>query len=139
VMHHVLQVLDLVGLGYQGVELDTDLVLTGGSHFVMMNLDDLTHFLQCVAHGGTDLVIVIDRRYREVAALDAGAVAPVAGLEGGVGVPGGLLGVDLEHGAGDVGFELHFVEDEELRLRAEEGGVNRKSTRLNSSHVKISY
>ena len=34
-----------------------------------------------------------------------------------------MFGVDLEHGTGNVGLELHFVEDEELRLRAHEHGV----------------
>src|SRR5690606_10909647 len=37
--------------------------------------------------------------------------------------PGSLLGEDLEHRAGNVGLELHFVEDEELRLRADEHGI----------------
>ena len=68
-------------------------------------------------------MVVVDRRYREVAALHARAMALVAGLDVGVGVPGSLLGEDLEHRAGDVGLELHFVEDEELRLRADEHGV----------------
>ena len=123
VVHDVLQGLGLVGLLDQGVELHTDLVLASGRHFVVVDFHDQAHLFQGVAHGGTDFVVVIDRRYREVAALDARTVALVAGLEVGIGVPGSLLGEDLEHGAGDVRLELHFVEDEELGLRADEHGV----------------
>ncbi|MDR6356924.1 hypothetical protein Q3H58_003595 [Pseudomonas psychrotolerans] len=68
-------------------------------------------------------MVVIDRRNREIAALDARTVTLVAAFEVSVGVPGRLLGEDLEHGAGDVRLELHFVEDEELGLRADEHGV----------------
>src|SRR3546814_18809675 len=59
----------------------------------------------------------------EVAALDGRAVALVAAFDVLVGHPGALLGVDLEHRAGDVRLELDLVEDEELRLRADEYGV----------------
>ncbi|SVJ52426.1 Uncharacterised protein [Klebsiella pneumoniae] len=123
VVHAVLQGLHFVGLGDQGVELHADLVLAGGCHFVVVDFDHQAHFFQGVAHGGADFMVVVDRRYREVAALHARAMALVAGLDVGVGVPGSLLGEDLEHRAGDVGLELHFVEDEELRLRADEHGV----------------
>ncbi|EFQ65564.1 hypothetical protein PFWH6_0356 [Pseudomonas fluorescens WH6] len=40
-----------------------------------------------------------------------------------VGHPRTLFGVDLEHGTGDIGLELHLIEDEELWLRAYEYGV----------------
>ncbi|KAF1053631.1 MAG: hypothetical protein GAK43_01301 [Stenotrophomonas maltophilia] len=123
VVHAVLQGLDFVSLGNEGVELHTDLVLASGGHFVVVDFHDQAHFFQGVAHGGTDFVVVIDRRHREVAAFDARTVTFVAGFEVGVGVPGSLLGEDLEHRTGDVGLELHFVEDEELRLRADEYGV----------------
>ncbi|MCY1353484.1 hypothetical protein D9M69_398260 [compost metagenome] len=123
VVDAVLQGLDFVGLLHQGVELHADFVLAGSRHFVVVNFDDQAHFFHGVAHGGTDFVVVVDRRYREVAALHARTVALVAAFDVGVGVPGSLLGVDLEHRAGDVGLELHFVEDEELRLRADEHGV----------------
>ncbi len=120
VVHAVLQGLHFVGLGDQGVEQHADLVLAGSRHFVVVNFDLQAHLFQCVAHGGTDFVVVVDRRYREVAALDARTVTFVAAFEITVGVPGSLLGEDLEHRAGDVRLELHFVEYEEFRLRTDE-------------------
>ncbi|MNE12542.1 hypothetical protein D3C80_1053430 [compost metagenome] len=66
---------------------------------------------------------MVERRNREVATFDAWTVAFVAAFHVLVGHPRALLGEDLEHRAGDVGLELHFVEDEELRLRAHEYGV----------------
>ena len=123
VVYAVLQGLNFISLGNQGVELHADLVLTGSRHFVVVNLNDQAHFFHGVAHSGTDFVVVIARRNREVAALDGRAVALVAAFDILVGHPGALLGVDLEHRAGDVRLELDLVEDEELRLRADEYGV----------------
>jgi hypothetical protein len=65
----------------------------------------------------------VDRRYGEVAALDARAVPDVAVLEGVLGYPGRLLGVDRIAGAGHVGMPLDVVKDEELGLRSEERRV----------------
>jgi hypothetical protein len=62
-------------------------------------------------------VVVVERRNREVAAFDAWTVAFVAAFDVLVGHPRTLFRVDLEHGAGNVGLELHLVEDEELWLR----------------------
>ncbi len=123
VVHAVLQGLYFVGLLHQGVEQHADFVLAGSCHFVVVNFNGQAHFFQCVAHGGTDFVVVVDRRNREVAALDARTMTFVASLEIGVGVPGSLLREDLEHGAGDVGLEFDFVEYEEFRLRTNEYGV----------------
>ncbi|MNH06592.1 hypothetical protein D3C79_659640 [compost metagenome] len=68
-------------------------------------------------------MVVVERRNREVAAFDARTVAFVAAFHVSAGHPRALLGEDLEHRAGDVRLELHFVEDEELWLRAGEYGV----------------
>src|SRR5207253_4002601 len=64
-----------------------------------------------------------ERRNREVAAFDAWTVAFVAAFDVLVRHPRTLFGEDLEHGAGDVGLELHFVEDEEFWLWTNEYGV----------------
>ncbi len=123
VVHAVLEGLDFVGLLHQGVELDADFVLAGSRHFVVMHFDDQAHLFHGVAHGGTDFMVVVARRNREIATLDGRAMALVAAFDVLVCHPGALFGVDLEHRAGDVGLELHLVEDEELRLRADEHGV----------------
>ncbi len=97
--------------------------MAGSGHFMVVHFDQLAHLFQCVAHGSTDFVVVVEWRYWEVATFDAWAVAFVAAFNIGTGHPRALLGEDLEHRAGDVRLELHFVEDEELRLRAGEHGV----------------
>ncbi len=65
----------------------------------------------------------VDRRNREVAALDARTVAQVAGLVVGVVVGRQFGGVELEAGVVRIGLVLDVVEHEELRLRADEDGV----------------
>ena len=66
---------------------------------------------------------VVDRRHGEVAALVAGLVAAVAALLGAAGVPGRLDGVDVVVAGVLLGLEAHVVEDVELGLGAEVGGV----------------
>ncbi len=123
VVYAVLQGLNFVSLGYQRVELNADFVLAGSRHFVVVNFDGQAHFFHGITHGSTDFVIVIDRRNREVTTFDARAVALVASFEVAVGIPGSLLREDFEHGTGDVGLELHFVKNEELRLGANKYSV----------------
>ena len=123
VVDHVLEFLNLIGLLDQGVELDADLVLAGVRHFVVVNFDFLTDGFQGVAHGSTDIVEAVDRRDREVAALQTRTVTQVAAFRRGIGRPGTFFGRDLEHGTVHLVLPVHFVEDEEFRLRTEEGGV----------------
>ena len=75
VVYAVLQGLNFVSLFHQGVELHADFVLAGSCHFVVVNFNDLAHFFQRVAHGGTDFVVVVERRNWEVAAFDAWTVS----------------------------------------------------------------
>ena len=67
-------------------------------------------------------MVVVGRRRREVALLGARLVAEVRALVG-AGVPLPLDGVDPVEAAVRRGLEAHVVEDEELRLGAEVGGV----------------
>src|SRR5690606_11242061 len=90
VLHAVFQGLGFIGLGHQGVEAHADFVLAGGGDFVVVNLDHQAHFFHGVAHGGTDFVVVIDRRYLYVTTLDARTVAFVAALDVLIGHPGTL-------------------------------------------------
>ncbi|RMN84403.1 hypothetical protein ALQ56_05747 [Pseudomonas syringae pv. papulans] len=123
VVYAVLEGLNFVSLLDQRVEFHADFVLASSCHFVVVNFHDLAHFFQSVAHCGADFVVVVDRWQREVTTFDARTVALVAAIDVAVGHPGSLFGEDLEHGTGDVGLELHFVEDEELWLRTYEYGV----------------
>jgi len=123
VVYAVFQGLNFVSLFHQSVELHADFVLAGSCHFVVVYFDNQAHFFHGVAHGGTDFVVMVERRNWEVATFDAWTVAFVAAFHVLVGHPRTLFGVDLEHGTGDIGLELHLVENEELWLRADENGV----------------
>ena len=95
VVDRVLEDLHLIGLLHQAAGADADLALAAGGHFVVVHLDLEAHLLEGFAHRGADVLEGIDRRHREVAALDAGAMAHVAFGVGLVGVPGTLDRVDL--------------------------------------------
>src|SRR5699024_2287621 len=113
----------LVGLLYQGVEHHADLTLAGGTDLVVMHFDVQAHFFHGQAHGRAQVVLAVDRRYREIAALDTGPVAHVAFRQHFFAVPGGFFGVDAVPDATHLGMPVHGVEHEELGFRAEERGV----------------
>ena len=56
VVHAVLEDLHLIGLAHQRIELDADLTLTGGAHFVVVYFDRQSHLLHRRAHGGADVM-----------------------------------------------------------------------------------
>src|SRR5471032_3097734 len=87
VVYAVLKGLNFVSLGNQGVELHADFVLAGSRHFVVVNFDGQAHLFHGVAHGGTDFVVVVEWRNREVTTLDAWTVAAVAACHVLVGHP----------------------------------------------------
>ena len=123
-MHRVLEDLHLVGLLDQGIGPDADLALAGGRHFVMVHLDDQAHLLAGHAHGGADVLVRIDRRHREVAALDARAMPLVALFVGRCReFQDALDRIDLVEAAVQIGAPAHAVEDEELVLRTEQRRV----------------
>jgi hypothetical protein len=72
---HVLLQLQPVGALHQGAELGAELVLAGGGHLVVVHLDRDAELLEDQAHLGAHVLEAVDRRHREVAALDAGTVA----------------------------------------------------------------
>ncbi len=74
-------------------------------------------------HLGAHVLRAVDRGHGKVAALDGGAVAAVAAFELGATVPGGFVFFDFEPDAARLIAPAHAVEDEELGLRSEEGGV----------------
>ena len=72
VVHAVLQDLHFVGLLHEAAGADADLALAAGGDFVVMHFDLQAHLLERIAHGGADVLERIDRRHREIAALQAG-------------------------------------------------------------------
>ncbi|EAP77703.1 hypothetical protein ISM_05400 [Roseovarius nubinhibens ISM] len=122
VVDHVFVFLQLVGLFGQAVEDQAKLVLARG-HFVVMLVDLHAQTFHRREHFRTDVLRVVDRVHREVAALDAGTMAHVAHLVFGVRVPGSVLGVDLIGDLVDRVREAHVVEEEKLRLGAHVGHV----------------
>src|SRR3546814_8697912 len=93
-----------------------------------------------LAHLGADVVQRVERRDRGIAALDAGAVAGVAAGVFARGVPVRLFRVDVEEGVAHLVGVAHRVEDEELRLRAEERLLrSEEHTSELQSLMRISY
>jgi hypothetical protein len=71
VLQRVFQNLHFVGFLGQRVRRDVDLALSGGRHFVVMHFELQAHFFAGHGHGGANVLLRIDRRHREVAALHA--------------------------------------------------------------------
>ena len=103
-------------------EDEAELVLAG-RHLVVVLVDLHPDALHGREHLGAEVLGVVDRADREVAALDAGPVAHVAHLVLGVGVPRRVDGVDLEAHLVHGDRVADVVEDEELGLGAHVGGV----------------
>ena len=122
-MHAVLEDLQPVGALHQRFELGADFVLAGGGDFVVMHLDLDAHLLHRETHRGAYVLQRIDRRHREIAALDRRAVTHVAALELLAGRPRRLAREDLAVAARHVDRPFDRVEDEELRLGTEVRGV----------------
>src|SRR3546814_2292296 len=79
-MGHVLEDLQVVGGGDQGAELNAELVLRG-RHLVVMLLDLEPHLLHDRQHLAAQVLPGVDRRQREIAALQARPVAEVRSEE----------------------------------------------------------
>jgi len=123
VVDHVLHRLQPVGTLHQRRELRADFVLPGPRHLVVMHFHRNAHLLEDQAHLGAHVLERIDRRHREITALHWRAVREVAALDLLARRPRGLFGVDLHEATRHVEVPGHRVEDEELGLRAEIGGV----------------
>ena len=90
-----------------------------GRHLVMVLFDVDAHLAHHAQHFGAQIAQRIDRRHREIAALDRRAVADIAAFEAARGVVRTLLLVDRIEGAVHRDFEAHVVEHEEFELWAE--------------------
>ncbi len=114
--------LEVVGHAHQRAELHAKLVLAL-RHLVVVLLDRHAHLAHGREHLGTQIAFGIDRRDREIAALDD---RPMAHVAFGVVLERRLrplLAVDLVDPIVAANAELHAVEDEELGLGPDEGGV----------------
>ncbi len=119
--------LQIVGHLDQRRELGAELVL-GGGHFVMVLFRFDAHLAHERQHLGADVLAGIDRRNREVAALDGGTVAQIGMFEAvaaivGAGIVGAFLGVEGIEALVHRDVETHVVENEEFGFGTEKGGV----------------
>ncbi len=121
VLHHVLELHHGVGGLQQLVEAPVDLRLARRTDLVVRPLDDETGALELDDDLVAEVAEVVVRRDREVAALVLHLVAAVVELR--AAVPRAGLGVDVVEARVGVGLEPHVVEDVELRLGGEVGGV----------------
>ena len=122
IVDHVFVDLQIVGGVHQGAEFNAQLVLRR-RHFVVMLLNLEAHFLHHLEHFAAQVLAGIDRRHREIAALDTGAMAEIAVFEFPVAGVRPLGGVDFEIAFVHFGGEFDIVENEKLSFRTEIGGV----------------
>ena len=123
VLDDVFELQDVIGRVGQGVEAVVDLGLAGGAHLVVRPLHLQARLDQRLGHLVAQVGVMVVRAHWEVAALDPGLVTEVAALLDPAGVPGAFDRVDLVGRAVDGGGVADVVEDVELGLRAEVGGV----------------
>jgi hypothetical protein len=91
--------------------------------FVVMHFDLEAHLLEGIAHRGAHVLVSVDRRNREVAALEARTMSLVAFREYGVAVPRALHRIDRVRRLVDRAVPAHAVEDEEFVLGSEQRAV----------------
>src|SRR6185437_3206117 len=123
VQHAVFENLHRVALLHEAAGADPDLCLAARRDLVMVDLDLEAHLLERETHCRADVLERIDRRHREVAALQSGPVSLVAVLVILAEIPCALRGVDLVEAAVDVRAAADAIEDEELILGSEERAV----------------
>ena len=127
VMNNVFQHLHFVSFLNQSVELNTDFVLSGVRHFVVMNFNVQTNGFQCVTHGSTDVVVAVYWWNREVTAFNAWTVTQVAAFHNRFGVPCSFGRVDFAEAAGHVRAPANIVKHEEFWFWTKECSVTQTS------------
>ncbi len=110
---------DLIGHAREGREAQVDLALASRCDLVVVELAGDAEALEREHHLRTEVVELVRRRGGEVPLLRSGRV-PEPGPSG---VPVALRGVDRVVRAVGAEVVVHLVEDEELALGAEIGGV----------------
>jgi hypothetical protein len=123
VVDHVLLQLHPVGALDQRAELGADLHLAGVGHLVVVHLDRDAQAFEDQAHLRAHVLEAVDRRHREVAALDGGTV-PLLPCSYSLPVFQAASSESILTKQPDMSLRpAHAVEDEELGLRTEVGGV----------------
>ena len=123
IVDDILQDLHLVGFGHQGVELRADFALPRGADFVVVHFRFHAHLGQHQTHQRPHISLAVDRRHREVTALDPGPVAGVAFLVFLAAVPRRFGGVDFIKRVAHLVRPGDRVEQKELVLGAEIRGL----------------
>ena len=126
-MDDVLVDLHVVAALGQRVELEAKLVLRGGDFVVVLFRLD-AHVAHDGEHFAAHVLRGVDRRNREVAALDLRTVAEIALLVFGAGVVGAFHRVEVVEALVHADVEAHIVEDEEFGFRTEIGRCRRRPT-----------
>ncbi len=122
-MRHVLQSvfedLHLVGFLGQRIRGDVDFPLACRCHFVMMDLKFQSQLFAGHSHRAANILLRIDRRHGEVAALNARPMTLVARFVALTGIPSPFVGVHFVGAAVHAGTHSHVVENEEFIFGAE--------------------
>ena len=117
--------LNRITLIHQRVVPDADLALSCSTHLVVMFFNIQSHVGHRLAHGGSQIVHRIHRRYREVSALDCGTMSQVGSFLKTHGrTPGTLIRVDFVEHAIHFIAPAHPIEDKEFEFRTEVCGAS---------------
>ena len=120
--HVFLDLGPVTALGQRG-ELGADFALACGGDFMVVYFNRHAHFFQGQTHGAADVMQAVDRRDREIAALDARTVAGIAGFGLLAGRPCTFFRVDLDVAARHAVMPGDGIKDEEFGFRTKVGGV----------------
>jgi hypothetical protein len=122
VVHDMLVNLHVIGAIEEGGIEDADFTLAR-RNFMVMFFHGEAHALHDGDHFAANVREAVDRRFGEIAALDARAVAGIAGLVIFCGVVRAFAAVDFETDAVHGDVEFYIFENEEFGFGTEIGGV----------------
>ena len=110
----------LQGIGHldQRQEAQVNLRLAGGGHLVVVLLNPNPDLLHHLHHLSANVLIRVERRYREVAFFVPGLIAKIGSFFP-AGVPDAFNRIDVIIALVRVLVETNFVKNEEFRLRPE--------------------
>ena len=118
VLDNIFIPLQRIGHLDQGQEAQVDLCLASGGHLVVVLLNSNPNPLHHLNHLSPDVLIRVERRYREVAFFVPGLIAKIGSFFP-AGVPDAFNRIDVIIAFVRILVETDFVKDEEFRLRPE--------------------